>query len=544
MRTLARDRRGNVALIAALCGTGFIGAAGLAVDSGSVYLETRRVQGAADLAAIAAATALNPQRAHQTVQANLGRGTTVSVTFGDYTPDPARHARDRFSPGGPDTDAARVTVESRAPLFFGAAILGKESVAVRRTATAAQSRMGAFTLGTRLAAVRGGLANALLSGLTGSSVSLSVMDYNALLDADVSLFHYFDALRADLDLTAVTYDDLLEQEVEAGRALSALSATLAGADRAAEAGIVANLAAATKKDHKVKLGNLVDLGPYGAQDQAAAPLDITVAAFDLANMVLQGANGGRHIELDIPNLGAPGIGDVTAWLAIGDPQTGSAWLVIGPEGVAQVRTAQARLYVDARILSAGLAPLRLPLLVELASAEARLSDVRCGGAPSAHRMEVEVRPALATVQVADIDLSHLKVFTRELPVEPAQVLRLPAVRLTAEAKVRLGSKDWRAVTFSGREIEEHAIKTVASRGFAKGLASSVMEDLELDAQALGLSLSPVTKTLTVTAGAALTAAAPALDGVIEGLLATAGLSLGEADVQASGVRCMPAVLVG
>lgn len=543
MRRVLGDRRGSVAMLMAMCGMGLVGAAGLAVDMGSVYLHARRAQGAADLAAIAAASTLSARRAQDTIRVNLGGAARARVIFGSYTPDPARAVRDRFTPGG-DVDAARVVVESQAPLFFGAALLGKDSVTVERTATAAQARMGAFTLGTRLAALRGGVANAILSGLTGTSVTLSVMDYNALLAADVSLFHYFDALRADLHMTTATYDDLLNADVKAAGALTALASVLSATDRAAEAAAVSRLAVAAGEESKVTLGKLIDLGPYAAQDRTAAPLDLSVAAYDLAQMVLQGANAQRQIELDIPHAGVPGIGDITAWLAIGEPQTGAAWLTIGAAGVAQVRTAQARLYIDAQVLSAGLAPLRLPLLVELASAEARLADVRCGQGPSAHAMTVEVRPALATVEVADIDLRHLGVFTRALATEPATILKLPAVRLRAEAKVRLGSKEWRKVSFDGDDIAEHAVKRVASRGFAEGLASSVLDDIEIEATALGLSLTPATKTLTRTAGVALGAAAPALDGVIGAVLETAGLSLGEADVRAAGVRCLPAALVG
>jgi len=442
-----------------------------------------------------------------------------------------------------------VTLETQAPLYFGAMLLGKSSVTVRRTATEAQAKMGAFSIGTRLAALRGGIANELLSALTGSEITLSVMDYNALVSADVSLFKFMDALRTDLHLTAVSYDQLLQTDLKAADGLQALAAVLAAADKTVEAQAITEIAVATGPDAKLKLGKLIDLGPYAGQDTVAAPLDVSVSAYNLANVMLQGANGSRQLELSIPDAGIPGIGEVTVWLAVGEPMTGAAWLTVGPPGQAQVRTAQSRLYIDAKILGAsnpsgGLLSVRLPLLVELASAEARLSDVRCGSQPARHAMSVDVRPALGHVRIGDINTADLDNVTRTPTVKPATVVQIPAVKITASAEARLGGVGWAPVSFNGAEIENHAVKTAASRGFVGGVASSVADDIDLDANVLGLSLAPVTKALTSVVGAALKTAAPLLDPLIDSILAAAGLSLGEVDVKAAGVRCMPAVLVG
>ncbi len=227
MQRIGADKRGNVAMIVALGGMALLGSAGVAVDSGSVYLASRRVQGAADLAALSAATGLSVSGACATARSNLGENVKVDVAFGRYTADVALRPRDRFKA---DPDAARVTLETQAPLFFGAMLLGKSSISVRRTATAAQAKMGAFNLGTRLAALRGGAANAVLSALTGSEITLSVVDYNALLTADVSVFQFMDALRTDVHVQAASYDQLLASDVKASDALRAVATVLA-ADR-------------------------------------------------------------------------------------------------------------------------------------------------------------------------------------------------------------------------------------------------------------------------------------------------------------------------
>src|SRR5690606_25470733 len=88
-------------------------------------------------------------------------------------------ARRAFTPDAAEPNAARVVLSAPAPLLFGRWILGRDSVTVSKSATAAlpggpPSAM--FSIGSRLASLDGGLANALLSGLLGSQASLTVMD--------------------------------------------------------------------------------------------------------------------------------------------------------------------------------------------------------------------------------------------------------------------------------------------------------------------------------------------------------------------------------
>lgn len=546
-QNIARDERGGVAVMIAVCGATFIAATAAAVDLGSVHLASRRAQGAADLAAIAAASNISrgAAAAKATARANMKDVRAMDIAFGHYTADPNVKPRDRFQKGA-EADAAQVTIETEAPLYFGAAIYGKPSVTVRRTATAAQARLGSFSLGTRLAALRGGVANALLSGLTGSEVSLSVMDYNALVAADVSLFSFLDALRADMKLTGVSYDQLLAQDVKTGDVLKAAAKVLAAAGRLTESRALSEIALATGANKKLKLGKLIDLGPYAPQDKANHPLDVSVSAYDLVSATLQLSNANRQVELDLDHAGVPGLADVKAYLAVGEPPTQAAWFTIGRAGEAQVRTAQARLYVEASVLSAapsgGMLTLKVPLLVELASAEARLSAVRCGNGGS-KGMTVSVRPSVATAYIGDIDEAALTNFRREMNLGQATLVSLPLIKVKARAQAKLGSERWTDLNFSSSDIDDHTIRRASSGGFVGGVAGALMKDIDIDATVAGLSLGPAAILLSRTVGATLSSVAPALDTLIDGLLSTAGVSLGEADVRPAGVRCMSAALV-
>ena len=66
-----------------------------------------------------------------------------------------------------------------------------------------------FAIGSRLVSLNGGLLNAILGRMLGTTLSLSAMDYQALIDAHIDAFDFLNALATRLDLTGVTYDSVL-----------------------------------------------------------------------------------------------------------------------------------------------------------------------------------------------------------------------------------------------------------------------------------------------------------------------------------------------
>ena len=281
------DRRGAVAVIAAVAGGVLCIVTAVTIDLGVLALHTRRVQGAADLAALSAVHSLGQgeaivgRAAQATVQANVAPdvSVTVATTLGVYAPDPARARDARFTAGGQTPNAARVQVTSRAPLFFTQLLLGKDEVRVTRRATASTATgappKAMFSIGSRLARLDDGVANQVLSGLMGSKVSLSLMDYRRLADLDVNLLGFTDALATDLDIEIGDYDRVLATDVDAGRALKVLE-RLAGGDDGGALGHLASASVGTR----VKLGDLIGVeaqSPQGIREG----LDASVSAMDL-----------------------------------------------------------------------------------------------------------------------------------------------------------------------------------------------------------------------------------------------------------------------
>ena len=532
-----RDRGGAVAVMAAVAGGLLCLFTAAVVDLGVLALHTRRVQGAADLAALSAARVLErgeaPARsaADGTVQANVSPEAVVAVStvLGVYRPDPGIPRNQRFQPGG-SANAARVEVASPAPLFFAPLLLGRDRVVVVRRAVAA--RVGGappkamISIGSRLARLDGGLVNQLLGALTGSKVSLSLMDYRRLIDLDVNLLGFTDALAVDLGVEVGDYDRLLATQVDAGRALKVLEALAGGKD----GGALGRLASASA-GVEVKLGDLIG-ADVQAPDGLRQGLDASVSALDLVMALLEVGAGPRQIALD---LGVPaGLADLKTTLAIGERPNRSPWLTVTADGRPVIRTAQARLYVRARTAqSLGLARVELPILIDLAASEARLKSLSCDPARS---VEVDVRPGLARASIGVVEEARLHDFKTALVPRQATLLSvLGLVSVAAKADIEVADAGFRPLRFDAADIQAQRIKTMTSRGLVGGLVASLLQRLEVTVNVigLGLGLGDLTKAL----GLLLTPLGPVLDGVLNPVLDLLGLKLGEADVAVHGLSC-------
>jgi uncharacterized membrane protein len=545
-----RDRRGAISVITAVSMTMVLALAALAIDTGSIYLQTRRLQGVADLAAMSAANDITRAQvaAQATVSANGGgwRTTPVAVvTLGHYANDPATPAAQRFQANAVNPDAARVSVSSEADLFFGAALLGRSSLPIRRQATASRADLASFSIGSRLVGLQGGVANALLSGLTGSQVNLSVMDYNALVDSDVTLFNYLDAVSTRLHLTGATYDQVLKANLTTGQALQSLADALASAGDTRAAAATRSLAVSAGNGTAAHLDALVSVGPYGAQDHVSGGSAATVAlnAMDIAQAVLEAGQGDHQVKLD---LGAtvPGLADVDVWLAIGQPMNNSPYMTVAKDNTVVVRTAQTRLYIDTKLLGSGLvgglAQIRLPILVELASGEARLKTIDCGRKTTT----LEVQPSVGSLKIGDIPLDDLDNFAKPLSPTTVKIVKAPLFTVSGKSDVALGGLAWRTVSFTDADVKARTIKTVKTNDTLAAATATLLANLDLNVDFLNLVHIGLGDTAILAAlKPILTAAATPLDGVITALTDLLGVGVGEADVRLNGQRCGVAALV-
>lgn len=547
MRRLARDRRGSVSLLAAGGLVAAVGGLSFAADLGSAYLTGRRLQGIADAAALSAAGDLSQPltQAQATVTANGWQTrATTNVATGRWQPDAPLAAR--FASGAADADSARVTLSTEAPLYFGR-LFGRSSLRLTRQATALRSDMASFSLGSRLASVDAGIANALLGGLAGgSSISLTAADYQALAGADVDLLGFAAVVRAN---TSTSYEQAFAAAQPMPTILARVAATLDAGGSAAAAAAVRKLAPATAAMASVPLSALIALGPIGKQDHAAAGQPIRVNAWDMVHGLMETSGGPRQIKLALAGT-IPGLTSVTAYLAIGSRAANSPWTTVTAKSEPVVRTSQTRLYLDASIATSGtlaslylIPQVRLPLYVELAAAEAKLSAVGCrGGGRTATLL---VNPALGHASLAAVatdaaTFANQSVSLTESAVPIVSVLG-PLISVSGQSRTDLSGTGFQSVAFSAADIAARTTKTVNAGATVAGIAASLVGKTNLTVQVGPLKLpSPAIGSLV---GGVLTTAAPALDGVLGSLTDLLGIHLGQADVRVNGLRCGIPVLV-
>lgn len=550
-RDFLHDRRGGVAPTVAVIAMLLCGCLAVVFDVGNVFLQSRRLQGIADLAAMAAARDLANADAAAASTASLSGWPgplAVTVTKGVYAADAALAPGQRFQPTATDANAAAVVAKGQVQLFFGAPFIGRSTVAITRRATAARGELASFSIGSRLASLHGGLANDLLSALTGSEVSLSVMDYNALAAAKVDLVSYAEALNTSADVLGASFDTALEAETTTPDALGALGDALDENGEKTAAAAARKLAAAASEERTIQLKSLVSLGPYAGQDHVAASTSssVPVDALSLAKAILVLAQEGRQVQLDLSGS-IPGISEVNVWLAIGERPNGSPWLVVTEDGSPVVRTAQMRLYLEARTLGTlqglGVQSLRVPVLVELASAEASLAQLACPADPQAQSATLLVKPSLGQLALGDLNLAKLHDFKTDLNPGAATLLAVPGVKVSGSGRVQIGGGEGAKVLFSRTDIAAGTIKTVKSTDIAQSSLVSLVGVTQLNVSVLGLGLGLSGGPLQTSVAKQLGQVAEPLDDLLTGLTDLLGIGLGEADVTVTGLRCRTPALV-
>jgi uncharacterized membrane protein len=534
MRRLLRDRHGGISVI--LAGSTFMlaGAATVAVDLGSVYLARRQLQGIADAAALAAAEGGRSAALQLVGQSGVAGVTLAASEQGRYTADPAIPVAARFQTGDSTGSAVRVEVQRRVPLFFARLLVGRDGIDLSARATAAKTDAAAFSLGTGLASLSGGVPNMLLSSLAGTELNLSVMDYNGLAGANLDLLGVADALRVRLGRDGEAYGTLFDREIPVSDLLGAMAEGAAGSPAAA------TLLALSSRipGRSVRLSDIVDLGPMrGAASRTGQP-NILLDAFSMLRMVLSPASG-TSVPMDL-RVAVPGLTSTRLMLVTGEGQTRTPLLSVTASRDVVLRTAQTRLYLETAIGTAlgSLGSVRIPIYVELAAAEARLSAIQCGADGG---VTLAVTPSVGSAALGDIDTGALTNFATPANVRPALLAQTIGTRVTAQTTMALGGTQAQAVRFSPAEIAAQQVKTVSTGDLAQGIAASLAARTQVQVSVLGLTVS--NSPLSPIVGGLLSTAAPLIDGVVNSVTATLGIRVGSADVRVHERRCGIATLV-
>jgi uncharacterized membrane protein len=547
-RRLSRDQAGTIVIMSAALMPVMVAATALAVDVGSLYLERRHAQGAADLAAIAGAADI--ARAQAAVEATLAvNGVTTSsltVTKGNYPADASIPRTQRFRPGVQPYNAVQVALSKPGRIYFANAFrTGPVDLAVK--AVAANAALATFSVGSRLLAVRDGVLNALAGALLGGNINLSVMDYEALVRADIKINTFLDALATELSLTGVTYDNVLNANMTAGNVFRAAAATASRDGNGSAASALLSLASqAGSGSLRVPLSSILNLGPLGTAMVGQAPpgLDAGINAMDLVTGTAVLSNGTNQVVVDL-GASVPGLLSLKVDLTIGERPQHSPWVAVGQQG-ATVYTAQTRLRIIAEIAGSGAlsgARIRVPIGINLAYAQATLAAVTCGADPSSARATIAARPGIIESWIGDTTAASMANFNSAPVVTPARMVDTTLIHVTGRSNIAVTSTQDTLLEFTQTDVDNKTIKRAETTNYSETLVSSLLRNLSLNVQVGGLGIGLPGAVQTLVANSLATVAAP-LGGIVHTLLNTLGVHLGEADVRVHGIRCGAAVLTG
>lgn len=541
----SRNRDGSIAIMTGFFFFVMMGLLAIAIDMASLYLERRTLQGVADIAAVAGASDI--PRAEAAVAATLAANDVdarYTVVRGRYTADPQVDHTRRFAANATPYNAVQVSLEKAGRLYF-AKVFSAQSATLGVRSMAANAELAAFSVGTRLLALRDGVANQLLGNMLGTRVELTVMDYQGLASADVQVAQVIDAVASEINLKAGTFQDVVDASVTAGDIVAAMAKVTGENGDAAANLALRRLLLGGGLGAKVPLSSLVDLGPFSsvAIGDPAPGFDARVSAMQILSSSAILANGKRQVQVD---LGAevPGLLSLKLDLAIGEMPQHTAMIAIGPNST-RVRTAQARLRLLASVGGQGLLKnlsVNLPLMIDLAHAQAQLASMACtSSGPS--RVTVAARPGIAEAWIGHMRDADFNDFSRTPQLSRAKIIDAALIRVNGRAQVNIGNMSDTQVSFTGLDVERGTVKRVGTSSIAGSLVSTLVGNLDLEVQILTLGLILPGPLLTAVGDLLGTIAEP-LDAIVHGTLTTLGLHLGEADIRVHGAHCGGGMLAG
>ncbi|MEP0707775.1 MAG: TadG family pilus assembly protein [Parvibaculum sp.] len=553
LRQFAGDERGVISVMAVGALILALAVAMIVIDTGAMLYARRDLQAATDAAALGAVRQLQSQEATQTAAETIfdinGFQTAgTEVARGVYDPDPSKQASSRFiAEGGgideADINAVRVRKTASSPTYF-ARLFGFGSLTgIDAEATAAYVKTVSFSAGTRLAELNDGLANQILGGLLGTTLNLSLVDYNALAAANIDALEFLDALAVEVGLEAGsdTYGDLLDTEVAIGDIVAAAVDVLNGESFEGDpsvAKVALQTALSPVENVTVPLDQILDATPFvnrviGSIGSSAGD-NVPFNVYDILTGTAMVAGEGEVVGFDTDvNLGS--LASVSGTISVGSPM---AHMAVGKVGDS-VQTSQIEIQlnavIDTGILSLVDSQIAVPVYITAAEGTATVASIPCsdstvtvlsgttGATDARYGTESDTTPTIATI---------------ELNIGLATV---PVMNLKASGSHQLASHGPTDIAFTQTDVDSATIKTISSdSNILSGLGGALtIQQVTL----VGISipgLSTILSTLMSAVGGALTS----LDTVLDSLLTTLGVKLGAMDIIVHGAKCRAPVLVG
>lgn len=553
LNRFAGDERGVISVMAVGGLLLALAVAMIVIDTGAMLYARRDLQAATDAAALGAVRHLQTREetraaAEAIFDLNGFQSAGTEVWRGVYDPDPSKPAINRFTAEGDgvdetDINAVRIRKTAESPTYF-ARLFGFEGLTdIEAEATASYLKTVSFSAGTRLAELNEGLANQILGGLLGTTLNLSLVDYNALAAANIDALAFLDALavEAGFDAGSDTYGDLLDANVAIGDIVSAAidvlnSETFEGDPSVAK--VALQTALTPVENLTIPLDRVLGATPFenrviGSIGSTAGD-EIPFNVYDILSGTAMVLGEGQAIGFDTDiNLGS--LASVSGTITVGSPMAHMAVGKVGDSVQTSQMEIQLNAEIDTGVLSLVNSRITVPVYIAAAEGTATVVSIPCsdeavavlsgttGAAEVRYGTEGDVTPTIATIE--------LRVGLATIPVMD--------LKASGSYPVAAGGPSEMSVT--QEDIDGAIVKTMSSDSHVlSGLGGTLsIQQVTL----LGIPIPGLSGILSTLTGA-VSSALGSLDAVIDALLTTLGVKLGAMDMIVHGAKCRAPVLVG
>lgn len=579
----------------------------MVVDTGRLYLEKRKLQRVADTAALevvsrggkcAAATHNAALFAIESARRNdfaIDTERNLAVTCGTLTTG-ADFIR-TFSADPTKSDAIQVIASHRVPTSLAQGISNlfsaqplNPSLSLSATAVAAPPAPPVATLTVRstlltVDSTKSAALNGLIGGLLGGKLQLDALGWNGLINTDISLLSYLDALAIRLKVNAGNYDELLKTDATVGQLIQAAIDVLKLGGDAVKV-VINNLEAIkliAPGTQILHLGDLIKI--QNGTDKSALNVDLQL--FNLIQGFVQLSNKANAVAVELP-VDVLGLLNITVKTRVIEPAQISA--IGNPELIAtqpiSVRTAQVRTWISVKLpvidvlnkvveivtnlvgflLGSSLDPsigTEIDIALEAASGSSYVTGYRCNG-PGDKSLAVSGTTSAVRLMVGQIDPNNLFSSTETLKVndfplldlgaktcskgvcDPRQPYAVGGLSLKVDSSVAKTTRTHLYV--SPPEVKQPPSFFSFSANNVVGSLSDTLKGIQLTNHpptlggllglVLGLVVNVLTGVLNLLSGVISGLLSPLLDPLVNNLLAGLGIDLAKVEIGAN-LSCSP-----
>ncbi|MEC4166171.1 MULTISPECIES: pilus assembly protein TadG-related protein [unclassified Pseudomonas] len=291
----------------------------LVVDSGRLYLEQRKLQRVADMAALEVVSRggnckLGTAKDYSEESAKRNGFTSAGVqsvtpTCGTLTTNEKKIRV--FQPSIDNSgDVIQVVAKTTVPTsvaggFWSALSKGTFEFNTKLQATAVGAKSGSplaqLTIRNKTLALsdsKSKILSSLFKGLLGGSVDISILGWDGIANTNIKLLSFLDRLKLDLDLKAGGYDEVLSSKISIGQLIDSTIHILDPSDTLSTTAKITTLKEikANAGATKVILGDLLKV----QGSNASSALNIDMNLLDLISGYVQLASKNQAIVASFP----------------------------------------------------------------------------------------------------------------------------------------------------------------------------------------------------------------------------------------------------